>query len=71
MIQLNKEELIQQYIDYRKNFFSPDFKDIDKFDRVEKLLRCRGWLSEAKEAFEPYKEEIRVRELPRIIKERT
>ena len=70
MIPINKEELIKQYINYRKDFYSPDFKDMDKFDRVEKLLKCHGWLSEAEEAFEPYKEEIRIKELPRILKER-
>ena len=71
MIPINKEELIQQYVEYKKSFFKPNFKDMNKFDRVEKLLECHGWLSEANEAFEPYKEEIRIKELPRILKERT
>ena len=70
MIPINKEELIQQYIDYRKRFYSPDFKDIDKLDRVEKLLECHEWLLEAEEAFKPYKEEIRIKELPKILRER-
>ena len=51
MIPINKEELIQQYIDYKVNYYRVNFKDMDKLDRVEKILNCHGWLPEAEETF--------------------
>lgn len=59
MIPINKEELIQQYISYEVDSYKVDFKNADKLDRVEKILNCHGWLSEAEKAFKPVEEELK------------
>ena len=59
MIPINKEELIQQYISYEVDSYKVNFKDVDKLDRVEKILNCHGWLSEAERAFKPIEEELK------------
>ena len=51
MIPITKEELIEQYIDYRINSYKVGFTDNLKLDRVEKILDCHGWLQEAEKAF--------------------
>ena len=68
MIPINKEELIQQYIDYKVNYYRVNFKDMDRLDRVEKILNCHGWLPEAEETFKPIEEELKKKR--EILKER-
>ena len=59
MLQINKEDLIKQYVDYKVDSYKVGFSDNLKLDRVEKILNCHGWLQEAEEAFKPFKDEVR------------
>ena len=59
MIAISKEDLIKSYITYKTNSYSVGFDDILKLDRVEKILKCHGWLQEAEQEFEGVKEELK------------
>ena len=60
MLQINKEDLIKQYVSFKTSSYRVDFsnEDILKLDRVEKILSCHGWLKEADETFESIKKDI-------------
>lgn len=62
-IMINKDKLIKEYIEGQINSFKVNDKEYSfkRADRVEKLLRCHGWLDEAEEAFVPYKKELSIK----------
>ena len=59
MLQINKEDLIKKYIDYKIDSYKVGFSNNLELDRVEKILNCHGWLQEAEEAFKSFEDEIK------------
>ena len=68
MVQVSKEDLISQYIDYKINSYKVGFNDAARLDRVEKILSCHGWLTEAEKVFQV--EEKVIREKRALLKSR-